>query len=216
MDCNHWSCYSLSLSYATIIRNTNWHDEISLFSHDVKISDSYSIENSLGTAYFNQGEYSKALPYFMKSVAQRPYETNYQNIASTYLKMGDIQNAAKYYAMAMTANNYHLYDPQQHDSLTYVNYAQILVFHESPSKADKLLEEAVKDYPGIPILWELLAFTKVDLHDKQGALEAANNALQLDPTSSIQTFYNDCLDNKPFTLRAQLDTGLVSKTVTCR
>ncbi len=192
----------LVFSVRTIIRNANWYNGMTLFAHDSRVEDNFEIENDLGIEYLYINKYNDALKHLTLSVSQRSNELDLQNIGIVYTRLGDIQNAKKYYELALHADDYGAYLPHKHAMLTYRNYAPILVYYDNPNKANDFLEEAVKDYPDSPgssNLWEFLALTKLKLHDKQAALDAIKKAYQLDPTNQEIVFvYSHILANQSF------------------
>jgi len=60
-------------SLRTIVRNTNWSDEITLFSHDVQVDDDYLKELMLAQDLINKGMKEQALPHFEKSIELNPH-----------------------------------------------------------------------------------------------------------------------------------------------
>ena len=83
-------CFILLLSMRTIIRNTNWSDNFTLFIHDNRIVENYDIENNIGGEYFLQSNYHKALDHYLKSEELFPYEVNTYNVGVTYEQLGNL------------------------------------------------------------------------------------------------------------------------------
>jgi hypothetical protein len=65
-------CLLIILSVRTIIRNTDWSDPLNLYTHDVKISDNYDLENAIGSEFINKKRFKEALPHLEKSISLYP------------------------------------------------------------------------------------------------------------------------------------------------
>lgn len=62
----------------------------------------------LANALYENGEYYQALKYYKKALRQVKFPTDsYENMASAYLKMGDVKNAHKYFLTAEKRKNAH-------------------------------------------------------------------------------------------------------------
>ncbi len=185
------------LAVRTIVRNSDWQNEMKLYSHDVQLSHSYYIENSLGIEYTRLREYNKALQHFQRSVALRPFEVNLYHLGLTYENMGNIQQARTYYEMSLHAKNYNLFLSHKHAANSYLNYAAILVYYGDSPSAVSFIHDALSDYPNSSDLWFLLALAYYKQHDKQGALNAAYKAYQLNLDEKDTYIYNQIQNNEP-------------------
>jgi len=59
------SVYIVLIATKTIIRNTDWFNEYTLYTHDLKIeSQSFDLENQLGIVYSKQGKPEEAKLHF--------------------------------------------------------------------------------------------------------------------------------------------------------
>src|SRR5258708_2586972 len=117
----------LLLSIRTIVRNTNWHDGLTLFSHDIKNESNFDIEINYATELVSIGQYNQALYYYNKSISLNPYEVTYSNIGLTYEKMGNNKLAMDYYNKAFMAKiTSHAVDPSHKHS--YTTYTIPVIF----------------------------------------------------------------------------------------
>ncbi len=97
-------------------------DYASLIEQDKKILEidpnNKSFNGNLGSIYFYQKEYSRALPYFEKVVGLYPFDyDNNLNLAWTYLYLGKNEDAEKYFNIVL------LYSPKDksaQDGLTAI------------------------------------------------------------------------------------------------
>lgn len=183
------------LSLRTMIRNTNWMDNLTLYTHDIVYNDNFDIENNLGIVYEDNNEYALALQHYKKSVALKPFELNLANLAITYQQTGDIRKAKQYYYQAFHVNNYDIDFPHKHNPNLDVGYATFLVFYEYSPSTLVFIQSAVSDYPNVPDLWTMLALTYYINHDKQKAIYAASKAYQLNPQNAY--VYNQIQNDQP-------------------
>lgn len=188
-----------SLSVRTIIRNTNWLNEMTLLNHDLKYNENYDLDNELGTEYLAQNNYTAALVYYQKSVALRPYEYNLINLGVVYERLGNTQKAMMYYDKALHSTSYNMFQPHKHDIESYKFYSSKLIFSNS-SQAIAFTQGAVRDYPESAELWLLLALAMYKQHNKQGALFAAQKAYQLSNNDQTSFVYNNISTNSSFTI----------------
>lgn len=198
----------LFLSLRTIVRNTNWQNAILLFTHDRQFSDNYDLENELSVEYLNNREYAKSLESIDKSIALRPNELNLLNKCVIYINLGYIQKAQHFCDLALHAKDYNTYFPHKHNILLYTDYSPILIFYNNPAVAEDFIQQAIRDYPDASGLWYFLALSRDRLNDKQGALDAAQKAYELNPTQANLYIYNHLLYNQPFHL------GFYGKSIT--
>jgi len=195
-------CYTFAviiivmLSIRTIVRNSNWIDAKTLYTHDSQVLDNFDIENSLGSEYNAENNYKEALIYFKKSVALDPYEVNLFNVGSQYEKLGNIHAAENYYAMAITKPHY-LLIPQKHLTYTYERYGYVLLFTNNFQKANMIANVGLKEYPNDVNLWIVLALSKYKLHNQEQALDAAIKAKTLLSVQQTNYIYNQILNKNP-------------------
>ncbi|HEX7042461.1 MAG TPA: hypothetical protein VF189_04380 [Patescibacteria group bacterium] len=190
----------LLLSVRTIYRNSNWVDPITLYTHDILISDDYDLENSLGTEYLEKKDYTRALDHFNKSAILRPNEFNLHNLGVTYEDMGSMEKAKEYFESALSAKDYKAFLPHKHDENSYKSYASILIYFEDYNKANEFIHNALIDYPDSSDLWMFFSLTQLKLHDENGALSSAEKAYTIDSNSTDTYIYQHVTQNQPFTI----------------
>ncbi len=96
----------LSLSIRTIVRNTDWKNEDSLWIATAKVSPSgQNIHNNLGDVYGRHGNLEKAEEEFKKAIAINPrYADAYHNLGNTYRDMKKTDLAVENYQKALEFN----------------------------------------------------------------------------------------------------------------
>lgn len=199
------------LSMRTIVRLTDWTTPIGLYTHDIKINDNYDIENSLGFEYSNNQQYAEALKHFQKSVNQVPFETNLYNMAYTYQQLGNIQMAKYYYNRSL-----HGYSeksayaiPHQHTETVYIQYANLLVYADTPEIAIRFIKTALQDYPESSHLWVEFAVAEYKNHDQKAAVEAAAKGVQLAPTDQNNYIYTQMQNKQPIPLTLNSKSAVI-------
>src|SRR5215469_1328879 len=188
------------LSLRTIIRNTDWQNPLTLYTHDITQSDNYDIENSLGVEYTTLKQYDLASFHLKRSIEMRPNEYNLHNEGVVYEDMGNLKVAAELYQEALKAKNYNLFIPHKHEITTYKSYASMLVFFGNPQVAVTFIQDALNDYPDDSDLWFFLALAEYKAHNQQAALEDATKAYQLSPNQQDAFIYSHIQSNSSFTI----------------
>ncbi len=158
----------------TFIRTFDWRDSVTLFTHDLKVSqDNYILENNLATAFIRDKKYDSAKPLLQKSVSTYPYFGNLSNLAIIYLHEKQPDKAQEYFLKAIASNgNY----------MTYKNYANFLLYVKKDyEETRKFTQESLKLYPKSGLLWLVLSQAEYRLGNQPKALEAAQTAYDLTP-----------------------------------
>ncbi len=134
-----WIVYGLIivlvlLSGRTWIREFDWHDGLTLYSHDINVSrNAFDLENNLGVELFRIGKFEEAKVHFEKSTQLSPqWWTNWNNLGAVYEREGDATTAARLYRRSIDNGQYYL---------AYENYAAILVMLGRKDEAKTFLEK---------------------------------------------------------------------------
>lgn len=188
------------LAVRTIVRNANWSDAITLYAHDTKISNNFDIENNLGTEYANVREYDKAIAHSKKSVEMFPYEANLYNLANTYEQSGNIQEAKKYYAEALTYPNY-LPINHRHIVFTYIRLAYMMYLSGEYKNSEEVIRQGLREYPNNGYLLMELAACEYKKGNQTKALSAAEQAVKNLPTEQMNALYLQIQNKQPILLK---------------
>ncbi|MFH0936766.1 MAG: tetratricopeptide repeat protein [Candidatus Daviesbacteria bacterium] len=167
-------------SVRVMIRNTNWHDGLSLYSHDINIAkDSFDLENNLGVELFRAGKYDEAEIHFVNSTKLAPkWWTNWNNLGVMVQRKQEFDKALEYYQRAIDNGNYYL---------AYENLAKIKLSHESTQSAKVFTENALKRLPNNSNLWYVLSLIYYQQGNLKDALKAAQISYKLSPNQ--QNYY---------------------------
>jgi tetratricopeptide (TPR) repeat protein len=186
----------------TIIRNTNFYDAITLYSHDIQIQDNFDLENNLGVDLQLVNRNAEALAHFKKSVALYPFETNLSNLSTMYAVTGNLQKAKEYSLQALSTKHYSYSQiPHKHDQVTYERYAFVLIKLHENEQAKSFLLSGLSDYSNAGTLWLLLSVAEYNAHNKEKALSYLLKAKTSLPQGGTDYVYNQIMNNQPIELR---------------
>jgi tetratricopeptide (TPR) repeat protein len=183
------------LSTRTIIRNMNWGNAYTLFTHDSRVLDNYNIEANLSSEYRTEGNYYEAIYHMQKSVTFLPYETNLTNLGVLYEEGDKFNLARRYYLLAINAKSL-WYPIHQHDVGTYINIITFFIRHNDLINAKKYETLALQDYPDNQDIFLMNAFLEEKLGNHQEAINAAQKANQLGQTNYSEEIYLNLINNK--------------------
>lgn len=180
-----------SLALRTIIRNTNWQNAITLYSHDLQVGgDNYDIHNNLGDELMKNNQPNLAKIHFQKSIELAPNQSiNWSNLGVVYALQGDTSTAQKYLLKAIQ-NNPSFYP-------AYEKYAYILLKNKTFSEAKIFLRAAIKKFPERSLLYIFLAEAEYKSGNKEEAIQSAYKAVQFDPSEYNRGIYNILKSNLP-------------------
>jgi tetratricopeptide (TPR) repeat protein len=177
------------LSVRSIVRNGNWYDELTLYSHDSKIYDSSGIETNLGADYFSKQDYKNALVHFEKSVDILPSELNLFNVGLGYETMGNLQKARYFYQKALLLKKY---PTDKHKSIeinTIQRLAFVYLLSNENETARKFVQQQLTEFPKNGLLLEYLAISEYRLNNYSQALNDVIKAKQYISNKEIDYVY---------------------------
>lgn len=160
------------------IRIGDFKDSLTLYSHDTKHTRSYLLEHSLGYELIQVKEYKEALPHLLNSVTLFENTNNTNTLGVYYYQTHATTSAISMFEKSITlGDNY----------LAYRNASQIYIDVGNFVKAEHVLKKATSAFPKDSNFWFLLSIAEYKLGKNDKALDAAEIAYQLNPTS--QNFY---------------------------
>jgi len=168
------------LSLRTMVRNTNWNNAITLYTHDIAINDNYDLENNLGWEYIQAQQYDLAIPHLEKSIHfWSGWDKNWYNLGVAYYLTGRISSAKTAYETALQHNPDAIDHPQLLENL-----GLLLATYESPTNAKMFITKALSSYPKSYMLWYELALANYKLKNFKDAKNAISQAYILSPNNS--------------------------------
>ena len=189
------------LSVRTIIRNTDWQNNITLYSHDLKISDTFQLEENLGYEYYLQNDFKKFLYYTDRSIKLLPNESNINNLALFYLSRGDIKKGQQYYREALT---YDVYPKVGHISIMegiYQGLTWSYIYSGQFEEARRTIQKAFSEGYTTGKLLEYLAISQYELQDQSNALSSSGKAKDMLQNAEANYVYNQIVNNQPIKLK---------------
>lgn len=177
-------------SLRTIIRNTNWKNGLTLYSHDINISkDAFDLENNLGVELYRAGRFDEAEIHFQNSTKLAPgWWTNWNNLGAMFERRNDLNTAKIYYQKAIDNGQYYL---------AYENLAKIYLRTDTPENTVVFTEKSLRILPNNYNLWFTLSVAEYKLGNKDKALIAARNAYLLNQNQQNLYIYSQLSQNLP-------------------
>jgi len=165
----------VALFARTVIRNTDWRNQDSLWLAAAKTSpSSHQNHNNLGDMYGRHGDLEKAVEEFKRAIELKPnYADAYHNLGNTYLQQEKYDLAIEYYQKAAVLNP-RLW--QSHQNLAGIYFRQ-----KKYDLAEASLKKAAAIFPNNSQLHYNLAITYLKLNKKAEAKKELEQTLKLSP-----------------------------------
>jgi hypothetical protein len=179
----------------TTARVRDWHDELTLFSHDVEVRPSYNLENRYANILIQDGDVEDALVHLQKSVNLYPMEINLVNLAGACLMINNIPKADKYYQQALD-NKIYLDKTHKHDIFLYENYAHFLIITNDQTKAIPFIREGLLQFPYSPRLRQYYAVAQYRKGNTEEALTAIKPLVNTQGDPAIQYLYYQIINKQ--------------------
>lgn len=182
----------LFLSVRTMVRNINWTDNLTLFSHDSKINENFIIESNLAAIYHQKRNIPEAIKHYERSVQLHPYEASLYNLGILNESLGNKQIAKDYFfrILEIKGRNDNLYSQKLSAS------AWVLLRKDNISTARDFTRKALVKDPENGFLWMALAVSDYKLGNKDIALKHAKKAKQFSSTEIVNNLYYLIVENK--------------------
>lgn len=178
------------LSLRTIIQNTYWQNEITLYTHSFASIKGTKVEDMLAVALYNNGQYKEAEQHFLSLIKENPNEPSlYYNLGLTYQAAGNIQQAKVTYQKMILVD---------HEEKAYASLAKLVLMDEKNDKEVKeIAAEGLQRYPHSYYLWLVTAVAQYRLGDRDGALASAEKAKSVLDTNEIQGIISQMQQGQP-------------------
>lgn len=184
--------YLSFFSIRTIVRNTNWYSERSLYMHDITVNkNSFDLENLVGMIYFEEHNYKEANLYFQRSISLFSCSDAVNNLGYLYQISGRIQDAEQQYFKAVECS---------HGYKDYGNLVILLYRLHKYKLAEHYTKEAIQKFPNGPGLYFVLGLTEYQLGNKEDALKNLAIGYKLSQDPQIANAYQLIEQNKPVDL----------------
>lgn len=188
------------LSLRTIVRNTNWYDELTLFSHDSKTQDNFEIENYLGLEYGQESDYKSALSHELISISMYPLQVSYANAAYDYEQLGNFKMANDFYYKALSTKTAVTANEAPVAGI-YEGLLKIAIKTNDEKNVQDIMKQALNFYPNDPFILIYAAIIEYDLNNKNEAINLISQAKSIAPgAQQVINIYNQIISNQPVDL----------------
>jgi hypothetical protein len=165
----------VALGFRTMLRNFDWKNGITLFTHDLKYEDNGYMRGALGGELMAAGRYQEAIPQLKKALELNAWGTpNWYNLGYADEKIGNFsmarENYGKFLSIMETDFGY--------ESLLMMDLKYLGVGTESGLIANK----AVEKYPNDSRLRLISGIVKYKLGDITGARAEVNRSYEISPS----------------------------------
>lgn len=165
------------LSVRTIIRNKDWKNNMTLYSHDYEIDPNYALANNYGSELFNAGRREEAIVYLEESIQLKPdWWRNWTNRGVYFEQKGEIEKAVISYERSIENNPGYV--------IPYIRLGSIYLFSQDLNTAEEYITRGLSYSPNNIDLLKVYAFILYGSKKKDEALVVIKKAYQLDPSST--------------------------------
>ncbi len=177
----------LTLGIQTMIRNADYADAFTLYSHDIQFTGgNFILENNLGSELFARNS-DQALAHFKKAIQFNPnWWTAWDNIGIYYEKKKDYTQAEKYYLYVVNKGN--LIDASE-------NLGRVYLLAHDYKKALSFTNSTLKENPDDPKILIERGIARYELGDKNSALLDIQRSFQIFPADSTKQIYQVMTNN---------------------
>lgn len=185
--------YICLLGIRTMVRNTNYVDQFTLFSHDTTVAEkSFDLENQLAIMYYQKGNREEARKHFQKSITLMPCTDAPSNLAILDQEMGNLQDAAQNYRKVVNCRGKF----EDFQNLVLVLYQQ-----NDLDRIAYFAKKGIQKYPQGAGLYYMLGIVEAKRNNKQDALKNLEYAYELTPNQKISDAINQVKNNQPVNLQ---------------
>lgn len=180
----------VGLAIRTYIRTMDYSNQLTLVKHDLSLSKRPEplLEGFLGTYLAMDGKLEEGEMHLKKSLQIFPPQSVlWNNLGSTYIKMGDMEKAKDSYAKSIEYGHFYA---------AYENMSNILV-REDSEQAAKFTEDALEIFPNDVILWQNLMYAQSALGKYSEAVRSAWIWYKLTGSQQALSNYYMLVQNKP-------------------
>lgn len=169
-------------SILTYERNRVWKNEIVLWSDTIsKSPGKVRPYNNRGLAYFDQGEYDKAIADFSRAIElKRDYADGYYNRGLAYHKKAEYNKAIADYTGAIIINPEYL--------KAYINRGQVYSANRNHENALRDFRRAIEITPLDTAGYFNLAYLYLALGEKKEAIAVYKKILKIEPNNAEARF----------------------------
>ena len=182
----HFICALFILGVLTILRNSQWQNPFTLYSHDITYAkDNPTFLSYYGGLLMDRGEYDKAKPYLDRSLQLDPFlGSNSINFGAWEEHANDLKKAQDIYQhMIMNKTT-----PSSFKQLAYENLTRVVLFKiKDIQQAQHIVQKGLYDYPHDQLLAAYYAIILYKGGKKQDAESLLEKFLDTSPNQQMIT-----------------------------
>lgn len=170
-------CVIMILIVRTIVRNSDWENEDTLWIAAARTSPSSpNNANNIGDMYSRHGDFEKAALAFQRAIALNPkYADAFHNLGNTYYQMGKLPESIQSYQTAVSMSP-RLWQSNRNLSIIFFNTGNYPM-------ALQYMQQLVKAMPNDPQFHSSLGIIYLKMNNAQEAKKEFLLALQIDPSN---------------------------------
>jgi tetratricopeptide (TPR) repeat protein len=189
----------LVLSIRTVVRNKNWYDPITLYSHDIQTENNFRLQSNLGHELVKIGRLDEAHDHFQQSIQIAPKDFQmWESIGLIYHKKGDLKQAEIYYKKSIGLSK---------AQSAYENLSNLFLCKKSPQSAIDIAHKGLSSYPDSWLLWLWLSIAQYEMGREKEAFLNANKAYVLSPNNITTNVIQNIRERFPI----ELNCGTVQR-----
>lgn len=174
----------------SMVRNMNWNNSYSLFSHDILINKgNFYLQNKLGIELYLLGNNKGARDHFQQSINLLPTASAFSSMGLVFMREGNLPQAEKYLDKAIQVDSH--YYPAYH------NRIYILLKANKFQRAMEVAQQASRIFPNNDQIWILLALAEYKVGHQQDAIQAITRAYNILPATYTKEVQNRIVKNQP-------------------
>lgn len=187
----------IGLSVRTIIRTANFHDLMTLYTHDSKLQHNPLLEKDLENQYVKDRKF--AFKYLQKLAVENPSPTILFDLGNLYEFEGRLQEAGDYYFKAVSAVQKYYKTGEMHnpnDERIYIRLSGLLLLSQKYEYASNISSEGLRNFPGSGTMWSEFAIAKAKLKQWDEAIKSVEQAKRINSYDQITLLIYQLVSNK--------------------
>ncbi len=149
------------LSMRTFIRSFDWRNDLTIATHDLKVSkEAYNLEDELSFYYFTKKDYRAVKLHAQNSIKIYPGVVGYNSLGAANFLLGNFKDSMDAYKKSLSLGDY---------QLTYDNLSSLYLVYGDKKEGIAFVKKALEKYPNDITLRYNLARLKSKYESSQSA-----------------------------------------------
>lgn len=170
------------LAARTFIRSFDWRDDLSIATHDLKVSkEAYNLEDELTFYYFSKKDYQLVKIHAQNSIKIHPGMVAYNSLGVANFYLGNFKEAMEDYKKSISLGDY---------KLSFINLSTLYLVYGDKKEGMEFIKKALKIYPHNAALLLNLAKLEYKYGNKDDAKTYISQAYSYDKSLQVKIMYN--------------------------